>query len=91
MSAGISRCIKGRLIEPSLYRLDLSKTVWDRQKKGDKTIMKILRLMMIGVLLVVSSGCYPFFGPVERDRREHEEHHHGDHGDYEHEEHKDYR
>jgi hypothetical protein len=44
-------------------------------------MMKKIRLMMIGVLLVVSSGCFPVFVPGDGDRGRHEEHGGGGHRD----------
>jgi len=44
--------------------------------------MKKIRLMLIGILLVVSSGCFPVFGLGGDDRGGHEDHDRGDHGDH---------
>jgi hypothetical protein len=59
-----------------------------KQKKDEDTILKKVRLMMIGILLVVSSGC--IFIPEDGDQRGHEDHHdRGDHRNHDREEHKD--
>jgi hypothetical protein len=46
--------------------------------------MKKIRLMMIGVLLVVLSGCFPVFIPEDGDHRGHERHDRDEHRDHDH-------
>jgi hypothetical protein len=53
-------------------------------------MMKKIRLVIIGILLVVTSGCFPIFVPADGDHRGHEEHDRGDHRDHDHGEHGDH-
>ncbi len=63
----------------------------NNQNKDDNTIMKTIKLIIIGVLLLVSSGCFPIFIPDEGPRGGHHEGHgRGDHNDGDRREHLDH-
>lgn len=65
-----------------------------KQRKDDSIVMKKIRLLIIGILLVVSSGCFPIFihdrdghgGPGGGGHEGHEDHgggeRGGEHGDH---------